>query len=253
MGLIPLPRRHRMWWLLAAVLAVAAWGSWLAATGRTPDYSNGTWGTASPTSQSPAASGVPISSERADMTSRPATTSAPSVLTESVAGASTSPQDLTHVLAPEPRSFASMTDPVAFARAISDVVLSYKPDTNFEQRNTAVLAVAALPPLGSPAELAGDLEAFTPHDSENQADRTVTFAADSVASSSWASARFPPLGLPEGVFAIDVVGTQTITAPGESPLSASVTLGITGACPPALTQCEIDRIFPKTVQQALAS
>jgi hypothetical protein len=30
-----------------------------------------------------------------------------------------------------------------------------------------------------------------------------------------------------------------------------VTVGITGTCPPALTQCEIDRIFLRTVQQAL--
>jgi hypothetical protein len=142
-----------------------------------------------------------------------------------------------------------MTSPAAFARSIAQVLLAYGPDVDFEARRDVVMAVAALPPLGSPDELSSDLFAFTPNPVGDGG--AVTFAPDSVALSLSATARITRLGLPAGSFAIDVAGSQTITMPGQRPVLVSVTMGITGACPPALTQCEIDRIFPRTIRQEL--
>lgn len=115
------------------------------------------------------------------------------------------------------------------------------------------MAVAALPPIGSPAELAADLRRFDPDPVTRFGGGKVTFFADSVEPSPWAAARLDRLGLPAGSFAIDLTGSQLLTLPGHQPVSVSVTVGITGACPPALTQCEIDRIFPRTVAQELGS
>lgn len=146
-----------------------------------------------------------------------------------------------------------MTDPLVFAGAVADVVLSYAPGEDPEARADAVLAVAALPPIGSPQELAADLDRLAPTPALGSSGATVEFAPDSVTPSAWAASRMDQLRLPLGSFAIDVTGTQIVTVPGHDPVSISVTIGITGACPPALPQCEIDRIFPRTIAQELGS
>lgn len=146
-----------------------------------------------------------------------------------------------------------MTDPLAFARAVARTVLTYAPGTDLAARTNAVMAVAAFPPIGSPTELAADLSGFDPDPQARYGGGTETFVADSISPSPWAAARLDQLGLPAGSFAIDVMGSQLLTLPGHQPVSVSVTLGITGACPPALTQCEVDRIFPRAVAQELGS
>lgn len=146
-----------------------------------------------------------------------------------------------------------MTDPVDFARAVADAVLTFAPGTDLDARADALMAVVALPPIGSPAELTADLRRFDPDPVTRYGAGTVTFIADSIAPSPWATGRLHRLGLPEGSFAIDVTGNQLLTLPGHAPVKVSVVLGITGACPPALVQCEIDRIFPRTVAQELGS
>jgi hypothetical protein len=255
MRLIPLPRRHRVLWLIAAVLAVSAWGSWLAATGRTPDYGSGDWGFGASQTVSPPHASVAsdvaelsittVTTPAREADSKSAMASAPSMSSDWPDGAAS------HAAVSSPAGLAGMTDPVAFARSIAQLLLAYGPRTDFAARGDAVMAVAALPPLGSPVELMSDLAALIPKATAAPADRTVTFTPDTVVPSTWATARLDQLGLPQGAFAIDVTGTQTITEQGEPPLPVSVTVGITGACPTALTQCEIDRIFPRTVQQAL--
>jgi hypothetical protein len=244
MRLLPLPRRHRILWLIAAVLAVSAWGYWLAATGRTPDYGDGKWGLGA---RQLSSSRAPVVATVAEP---PMTALAVGGDSRSAAGLSISPDALGPAVS-SPAGLAGMTDPVAFARSIAQLLLANGPDTDFADRSDTVMAVAALPPLGSPSELTSDLAALTPKPTAAPAGRTVTFTHDTVEPSSWATAQFERLGLPQGAFAIDVTGTQTINTPGEQPLPVSVTVGVTGACPPALTQCEIDRIFPRTVQQAL--
>lgn len=269
MRLVPLPRRHRALWIVAAVLGIAAWGSWLASSGRTFDYGSGA------TSLAPAATPVPTSTpvtvmpDVAVVASVPLTgmtdpaaepypqssaVSAPGLVvvadrpTGRAGGAGAS------VVVAAPRSdLAGMTDPLVFAGAVAVVVLSYAPGEHPEARADAVLAVAALPPIGSPQELAADLDRLTPTPALVSSDATVEFAPDSVVPSAWAASRMDQLRLPLGSFAIDVTGTQIVTVPGHDPVSISVTIGVTGACPPALTQCEIDRIFPRTIAQELGS
>ena len=282
MRLLPLPRRHRLLWLAAAVLAASAWGSWLASTGRAADYGNGfahvpfSQSASVPVSRpagvpdvaellvtSPggaplsmataskvAASGTnhPVAPPASDVRSGAAATgsalsASSSVDRSGVAGsgaAVSSPVDL-----------AGMTDPLVFARAVAHAVLSFCPDTDLGARTDAVMAVAALPPIGSPSELAADLSGFDPDPVARHGGGTVTFIPDSIAPSPWATSRLDQLGLPAGSFAIDVTGNQLVNLPGHQPLPVTVTVGITGACPPALVQCEIDRIFPRTIRQEL--
>lgn len=264
MRLLPLPRRHRLLWLIAAVLAVSAWGSWLASTGRATDYGDGFAHVPfSPSASVPAARapGVPDVAQRL-VTSAPASpnpttaavsarsTVAPSVRSPSASEAM-SGAAAPGVAASLPADLAGMTDPLVFARAVAHTVLTFSPGMDLGARTTAVMAVAALPPIGSPSELAADLSGFDPDPVARQGGGTVTFAPDSISPSPWAASRLDQLGLPAGSFAIDVTGNQLVSLPGHQPVSVAVIVGITGACPPALTQCEIDRIFPRTIRQEL--
>lgn len=266
MRLIPLPRRHRLLWLIAAVLAVSAWGSWLVSTGRATDYGSGfahvpfSTSAAVPVSLPP---GVPDVAELL-MTS-PSAGPHPTTAAVKVAGSVSDPAAApttsakrtegaaSGVAVSSPDDLAGMTDPFAFARAVADTVLTFSPGVDLGARADSVMAVAALPPIGSPAELAADLRRFDPDPVTRYGGGKVTFVADSVEPSPWAAARLDRLGLPAGSFAIDVTGSQLLTLHGHQPESVAVTVGITGACPPALTQCEIDRIFPRTVAQELGS
>ncbi|MBN9607886.1 MAG: hypothetical protein BGO26_06675 [Actinobacteria bacterium 69-20] len=267
MRLIPLPRRHRLLWLVAAVLAVSAWGSWLVATGRATDYGSGfahvplSTSAAAPVSRAP---GVPDVAELLMTSSTPEplpTTAAVILPSVSVAGsrgslsasAAIGNSDASGAAASSLAGLAGMTDPLVFARAVAHTVLTFSPRVDLGARTTAVMAVAALPPIGSPSELAADLRSFDPDPVARYGGGTVTFIPDSITPSPWAAARLDQLGLPAGSFAIDVTGNQLVTYPGHQPVSVAVTIGITGACPPALTQCEIDRIFPRTVAQELGS
>lgn len=265
MRLIPLPRRHRALWIVAAVLGVSAWGSWLASSGRTTDYGGGATSLAPAAISKPAASppdvavvaGVPsagMTDPGAGPHPQSSTASAPTLVViadRTTAGAGDDGGSV--VVAPSRSALVGMTDSLAFAGAVANAVLSYGPGEDSDARADVVLAVAALPPIGSPQELAADLDRLAPAPALVSSGATVEFAPDSVAPSAWASSRMDQLRLPLGSFAIDVTGTQIVTAPGHDRVSVPVTIGITGACPPALTQCEIDRIFPRTIAQELGS
>jgi hypothetical protein len=266
MRLLPFPRRHRALWLIAAVLGIAAWGAWLVSTGRTTDYSSGYSHTSAPESvpqsgshesRVPDAAGllVTLSSVAPHPTAAAGAAAARNrgqlsgfATPERTTSSATSP-----VAVSSPASLVGMTDSLAFARTVATILLTYAPTTDLTARTDAVMAVAALPPIGAPAELAADVRQFDPDPVTRYGDGTVTFAAGSVAPSPWAEGRLDRLGLPTGSFAIDVTGSQLLALPGHAPVSVSVTFGITGACPPALSQCEIDRIFPRTVAQELGS
>ncbi len=264
MRLIPFPRRHRALWLIAAVLGVSAWGSWLVATGRSPDYTSGY--TVFPATQAAAPVSRPSSlPDVADLLATPSA-AAPDPTATAAAGVSTAGRSPARPVASKSAGVAEssvpvsasanltgMTDPLAFARAVAVMLLTYSPETDLDARAGVVMAVAALPPTGSPTELQADLTRFSPDPVLSYGGATVTFAADAVAPSPWAATRLAELRLPAGSFAIDVTGNQLLTLPGHQPVSVSVTVGITGACPPALVQCEIDRIFPRTVAQELGS
>lgn len=261
MRIIPLPRRHRLLWLVVVVLAFSAWGSWLAATGRATDYGASTWlrGSSAPTATPPFAGADATQVSAGSAGSPEMTTSAPPPapgMTASPSIPGTRMTTYSSELRPEPAAPAALsgfTDPIAFAGVVAVLVLSYDPATDLTARTDRVMAVAALPPIGSPAELAADLHRLTQDPVLSYGDATVTFAPDSIQPSQWATARLDELKLPAGSFAIDVTGSQLIALPGQRPVSVSVTVGITGACPPALNQCEIDRIFPRTVAQQLGS
>lgn len=265
MRLIPLPRRHRALWLIAAVLGVSAWGSWLASTGRTFDYGSGATSLAPAAISTPAAStpdaAIVASVPSAGMTD-PAAGPYPQLSAASAPGLvviadrpTGRPGDAgASLVVAAPRSdLAGVTDPLVFAGAVADVVLSYGPGEKVVSRADAVLAVAALPPIGSPQELAADLDRLAPAPALVSSGVTVEFAPDSVTPSAWAASRMDQLRLPLGSFAIDVTGSQVVTVPAHDPVSVMVTIGVTGACPPTLTQCEIDRIFPRTIAQELGS
>lgn len=266
MRLIPLPRRHRLLWLIAVVLAFSAWGSWLAATGRTPDYADGFAHFPTPTSVAAPVSRPPAVPDVAEMlmtssSSVPRPTAVAVRVHSTPTGSRTVPStsaarsggSAAGVAVSSPADLAGMTDPLAFARAVARTVLAFSPRVDLGARTAAVMAVAALPPIGSPSELAADLTRFDPDPVTRYGGGTITFVPDSITPSPWAAARLDRLGLPAGSFAIDVTGNQLVTYPGHQPVSMAVIVGITGACPPALTQCEIDRIFPRTVAQELGS
>ncbi len=260
MRIFPFPRRHRALWIIAAVLGVSAWGSWLAATGRTIDYGTGfahfpASSVAAPAPDASRVSPAPttgMTAPAAVLASRAATSAEPELLVidppSRNAGAADPPGIVAGPVSTQP-TLAGMTDPLVFTRALADLVLSYGAGEEPSARADAVLAVAALPPLGSPSELAADLQRFAPAPTLVASGATVMFTPDSVAVSEWAAARIAQLRLPAGSFAIDVTGNQIVTVPGHAPVSAAVTFGVTGACPPALSQCEVDRIFPRTIGQ----
>lgn len=254
MRLLPFLRRHRILWLVAIVLGVSAWGSWLAATGRTPGY--GSQFDTTPAAAEPATHQVDGATLRIEQleesqasfapigTSGPLPAPVSSAAEIPPAGAATSGDVVDFGL-------ANMTDPLTFASAIAEAVFTSRPGVAFGARVEAVMAVAALPPLGSPTDLHADLLALAPDAGLGTSGARISFSADSVAVSPWGSARINQLHLPVGAFAIDVTGHQLIDVPGHDPVSVVVTAGMTGACPPALTQCELDRIFPRTVAAEL--
>lgn len=264
MRIFPFPRRHRTLWIVAAVLGVSAWGSWLAATGRAIDYGGGfahfpASSAAAPAPDAPPVSRAPaagVTAPAAVLSSRAAASAEPEPLVADPpsrkAGASERPSVVAGPVSSRP-VLAGMTDPVVFTRDLAGVVLSYGSGEEPSARADTVLAVAALPRLGSPSELAADLGRFAPTPTLVASGATVTFTPDSVAVSEWAAARIAQLRLPAGSFAIDVTGNQIVTVPGHAPVSVAVTLGVTGACPPALSQCEVDRIFPRSIVQEFGS
>jgi hypothetical protein len=253
------PRRHRVLWIVVAVLGISAWGSWLAESGRTIDYGSGFASNPSASSATPTAGGSRASRAPSAGMTGPSTGQDPLATGIQrpglvVAGPPRSGGDDSGTTAASTASrsvLAGVTDPLVFARALAGVVLSYGPGDWPDGTADVVLAVAALPPIGSPQELAADLKRFTPDSALDSDGATVTFTADSAIPSAWAASRLAELGLPAGSFVIDVTGTQIIAVPGHDPVSVAVTLGVSGACPPALMQCEVDRIFPRTVAQEL--
>jgi hypothetical protein len=261
MRLIPLPRRHRALWVIAAVVGFSAWGSWLASTGRATDYGSGF--AHAPFGASTAAT-APLAPRVSRLVEPPMTSpsAAPNPTTSanpvadahpSPAAAPRSSSDPSAVAISLPAGLAGMTDPLVFARAVSDTVLAYPAGQDRAVRVDAVMAVAALPPIGSPQELAADLDRLAPAPALTASGATVSFSPDSATPSAWAASRIEQLRLPPGSFAIDVAGSQVVTVPGHGPVTVSVTIGVTGACPPALVQCEVDRIFPRTVAAELGS
>jgi hypothetical protein len=263
MRIVPFPRRHRALWIIAAVVGFAAWGSWLASTGRATDYGSGfahvPFAATAAASVSPAPSvprlvEPPMTSPAAVPQPAAAPASAEAARPGAPAGPSTREPSGTAVAGgPVSAGLAGMTDPPAFARAVTDTVLAYPAGQDRTARVDAVMAVAALPPIGSPQELAADLGRLAPAPALTASGATVSFSPDAVIPSAWAASRIEQLRLPPGSFAIDVTGSQVVTVPGHDPVTVPVTIGITGACPPALVQCEIDRIFPRTVAEELGS
>ncbi len=263
MRIVPLPRRHRALWIIAAVVGFSAWGSWLASTGRATDYGSGFAHAPFATSMAATAPSAPSGSRLVEppMTSpsttpRPATAAASTPVTGSATFAGPATPIGTAASAAGdslPAGLAGMTDPLAFARAVADTVLAYPAGHGRTAQTDAVMAVAALPPIGSPQELATDLDRLAAATALTTSGASVSFSPDAVTPSAWAASRIEQLRLPPGSFAIDVTGSQVVTVPGHDPVAVPVTIGITGACPPALVQCEIDRIFPRTVAQELGS
>lgn len=239
-------RRHWILTLVLVVLGVSVWGSWLAETGRATHYADSS---SLPFATSTSANIPPIP----DLSQVLMTPSRPVGSAPSPSPSMTLPPASQVPGAPHALSLAGVTDPAVFARRVAILVLSYDADTDFAARTDAVMAVAALPPIGSPSELAADLAAFTPIGGAAAHAGSVVFTVRSVVSSAWAAGRIDALGLPSGSFAIDVTGTQVISADpaGRDSIPVAAVVGITGACPPALVQCEIDRIFPNTVEQEL--
>jgi hypothetical protein len=263
MRIVSFPRRHRALWIAAAVVGFAAWGSWLASTGRATDYGSGfahvPFAATAAASVSPALSvprlvEPPMTSPSAVPRPAAAAASADAAGHGAPAGPSTHEASGTAVAdRPVSAGLAGITDPLVFARAVADTVLGYPAGQDHAARVDAVMAVTALPPIGSPEELAADLGQLAPAQALTASGATVSFLSDAVTPSAWAASRIEQLRLPPGSFAIDVTGSQVVTVPGHDPVTVPVTIGITGACPPALTQCEIDRIFPRTVAEELGS
>jgi hypothetical protein len=254
MRLNPFPRRQRILWLVAIVLRVYACGAWLAATGRTPGY--GSQFDSTPAAEEPAAHSIDglmsrvVQHEAAQEGPGPASITGPAPAPVSQS-AEIPPAGFTTGRDAVDFGLAGMTDPLTFASAVADTVFTSRANVAFGVRVEAVMAVAALPPLGSPTDLHADLLAFAPDAGLGSSGAAISFSADSVAVSPWGSARISQLHLPVGAFAIDVTGHQLIDVPGHDPVSVTVTVGMTGACPPALMQCELDRIFPRTVAAEL--
>ncbi len=233
MAIFVVRRRHRLLYLVLAILAFSTWGLWLAHTGRATDYSD----TAALGAAATAVTNTPAAvAPAADSTVLASRSTAIGASATSRVGSSS--------------GLAGIADPAVFARRVAAVLLSYDTGTDFAARTASVMAVAALPPLGNPAELTTDLARYTPKPAAGGGE-SVRFVADRVTVSAWAAARIAQLHLPDGSFGVDVTGRQTITQPGTAAVTVSVTLGITGACPPALAQCELDRVFPQTVRQEL--
>jgi hypothetical protein len=234
MAMFVVRRRHRLLYLVLAILAFSTWGLWLGHTGRATDYSDT----------------VPVDADARGVTNAPAAAASAAISTvfasaSAPAGAAvTSPAGSSSTL-------AGISTPTVFARRVASLLLSYDAGTDFAARTGSVMAVAALPPLGNPTELKSDLTRLMPDPSSAGDGVSVRFAVDRVSVSAWAATRIARLHLPDGSFAVDVTGRQIIDRPGTAAVTVTVTLGMTGACPPALAQCELDRVFPQTVRQEL--
>ncbi len=237
MAMFVVRRRHRLLYLVLAILAFSTWGLWLAHTGRATDYSN----TVPVDKPDPAATAV----TKTPGAATPAATSAVLASGSTAIGASATSR------VGSSSTLAGISEPAVFARRVASVLLSYDTGTDFTARAASVMAVAALPPLGNPAELKSDLARYTPDPAAVGDGVSVRFAVDRASVSAWAATRIARLHLPDGSFGIDVTGRQIITRLGMAAVTVSVTLGLTGACPPALAQCELDRVFPQTVRQEL--
>lgn len=247
MALFIVHRRHRLLILVVIVLGVAAWGSWLAATGRTTSYGDGAALPAGPLIATPAAA-APAGGAHGPVVPSTAAPSSPAPKT-----GMTTPSTVHDPAALPAVSLTGVTDPKVFAERIARLVFAYRPDTDFEARDAQVMAVAALPPLGDPTALASDLAKFTPDTATHTAAPTtpVSFRLDGASTSQWIATQAGRLHLPDGTFGVDVTGSQTITGPAGA-TEIPVLLGVLGVCPPATVQCEIDRIFPQAVQATVA-
>ena len=234
MAMFVVRRRHRLLYLVLAILAFSTWGLWLAHTGRATDYSD----TVPVDAAARAVTNPSADAASADISTVFASASAPVRASATSSAGSSS-------------TLAGISTPTVFARRVASLLLSYDAGTDFATRTASVMAVAALPPLGNPAELKEDLTRYTPNPAVAGDGVSVRVAVDRVSVSAWAATRIARLHLPTGSFAVDVTGRQIITQPGTAPVTVSVTLGMTGACPPALAQCELDRVFPQTVRQEL--
>lgn len=149
------------------------------------------------------------------------------------------------------------TSRLAFARLLAQALFAYGPSTDFAARNTDLLLAAAPAPWGDPAALQQDLARYTPTgvalDSIRKQMTVVTVDVTEIGVSAWAGAKLKAIGAKTGTYGIDVAAVQTITSRAAAAVKVPVQLGLTVACPPATGFCTVDRIFPQTVQNALAA
>ena len=138
------------------------------------------------------------------------------------------------------------TNYLTFAERVASALFSYSPTTDFQARNADLMELALPVPLGDSAGLQTDLARYTPTGAALAAIRSqatvATFKAQTVSVSQWAAKRLQDIGAQSGTYGIDVVGVQTITTKGQSPVMLSVSMGLTVACAPAVTFCGLDRV-----------
>lgn len=149
------------------------------------------------------------------------------------------------------------TNHLVFAGLVAEALFSYDEKTDFAGRNDDLLSAAAPAPMGDPAGLTDDLTRYTPVGATLASIRdlhtSVTFTPTQVSVSEWARRKLDAIDARTGVYGVDVTGRQTILSAGGAPISVSVQLGVTVACPPATGFCTIDRIFPQHLQEALGT
>lgn len=145
---------------------------------------------------------------------------------------------------------------LVFGQKVADALFSYGPSTDFQARNADVMEVALTAPLGDSAGLTTDLQRYTPTGAAlsqiRSSGTTATFKVRTVAISQWAARKLQDIGAQSGTYGIDVVGEQIITARGTTPVSLSVSMGLTVACAPAVDFCGLDRIQAALLGQPAA-
>ena len=155
------------------------------------------------------------------------------------------------------RLVGGMTNHLDFTRAVAGVLLAYDSSTDFPTRNADLLRAAAPPPYGDPTGLTDDLIRFTPSgaalESLHAAGSEVTVELSEVTVSGWAERRLDEIGVSAGVHGVDVTGVQTITTRDTPPVSIPVELGVIVVCPPTVSFCTLERIYPQHLQNALAA
>ena len=148
------------------------------------------------------------------------------------------------------------TNQLVFAQKVAKALFSYGPATDFQARNADVMEVALAAPLGDSAGLTTDLQRYTPTGAAltqiRSSGTTATFKVQTVAISQWAARKLQDIGAQSGTYGIDVVGEQIITASGTTPVSLSVSMGLTVACAPAVDFCGLDRIQAALLGQPAA-